>query len=210
MKKKVLMLLIIGIAVVLVVGAVVINAISVAEQLGNKQSALTTDSTVLAVVGGYQITRFDFEKYRIIHQFMIEIAKTGYDEEYVIAELSDEEIIAKLIENKLLFIEAEKNGLIVSDEKIHDYINELIKVIDSTDSKDVSVLKDYIRGQDMTIDEYFNSYFDTYKEQMSIGKLRFNALGRIEDMKEATVKWEQYKKELVQNNQSIIKIIEPN
>lgn len=210
MKKKVSVLLIIGTAVVLVVGAVVINAISVAEQLGNNQSTLATDTTAMAMVGKYQITRYDVEKYRINQQFMIEVVKTGYNEEYTDAKLLDEEILAKLIENKVLLLEAEKEGFIVSDEIIHDYINELIKVIDSTDSMDVSVLKDYIRGQDMTIDEYFNSYFDTYKEQMSIGKLRFNALGRIEDMKEATVKWEQYKKELVQNNQSIIKIIEPN
>ncbi|MCC7366133.1 MAG: SurA N-terminal domain-containing protein [Dehalococcoidia bacterium] len=96
------------------------------------------------------------------------------------ATMTPDEVLDQLIENELMFQEAERRGLVPSQDEVVAYARETeegLKAVmaeDSDDGKRVRDLFEQVRGTDYWIDNYDSSplLLDGFRRTMAIGKLR--------------------------------------
>jgi hypothetical protein len=213
MKRQLIALMILGIMAVLgacqggqptIMTTQSAESITFARQLGINYKELKNDQTILATVDKIGITRLEVEQGKIREQFTMEMAKTGFDTEYENPMLTDEAVLQHLIENYVLFLEAKKKDLVISDREVQAYIDTEKAGMKDLNSKDIQVMRDYACGRGMTMDQFLDSFFADYREQFSIGYLRESILRGITDAEARTSAWDQYKADLIQQYQPVI------
>ena len=103
---------------------------------------------------------FTVNGYGITNRYINNI-KTGY--KYNEIKISDEEAYNEIIRAVVLSQEAERRGIIVSEEEAKKYLQETRDLLfddknnPREESKEnVQKLMDYLKGVDMSVDEYFN------------------------------------------------------
>lgn len=86
-------------------------------------------------------------------------------------EKSEMEIISQLILEELLLKEAEKVGVVISDEEVRQYMDE-VRVNMPNDKVGYDTFMLFIRNSGWTEDEYWIKSFPVYKKAYTIGKFR--------------------------------------
>jgi hypothetical protein len=183
---------------------VVINAISPAKQLGIDSTDTDIAKVDLARVGNITITSMDLASFRIIDQ-LNQVYSEYYNTDQVYIPKSDEELLNDLIENAVLYFEAERQGLIISDDAVNKYIDSMkTYYAENKDSDVISMLREYTRGKGMILNEYLDASKPIYKQQLSIGNLRAKYVPVVTTLAEEAEKWEQAKNDIVAQYQSEI------
>ena len=185
----------------------VVNAVSKARQLGLESKKINSSSTAkdLAKVGSVKINAKDVENYKInmkLQQAYIEIS--GASE--VVPQMTDKEVLDKLIENAALYLEAEKLGLVVPEKTVNDYIASMKKAFIVDKSKELNLLRDYVDGLGITLNEYIDNIKPLYIKLMSVGRLRSVLVGESNSLDESVSKWNDVKKEIAQKYQSQVEL----
>ena len=86
-------------------------------------------------------------------------------------EKSEMEIISQLILEELLLKEAEKVGVVISDEEVRHYMDE-VRANMPNDKVGYDTFMLFIRNSGWTEDEYWIKSFPVYKKAYTIGKFR--------------------------------------
>lgn len=121
---------------------------------------LSNKDQIIMVVNGVEVTKKDFEDQRALLSFTLEA-------------VPDNVVRDKIIEKIVLFEEAKKRGLIVSLEEAKQYAQKMKKESISSYVDNPELVKNYIQGQGLTIDEFFDTIAPPlYQKALSIGKLR--------------------------------------
>ncbi|NPV29525.1 MAG: hypothetical protein HPY58_07700 [Firmicutes bacterium] len=131
----------------------------VGQKLRENESIPDKDKIVM-VVNGMPVTKKDFENQRALLSFERE-------------SVSDDEVREKIIEKTVLYEEAKKRGLTVSLEEAKQFSQRMKKEAFGSDVENPELIKNYIEGQGLTIDEFFDKVAPPlYQQALSIGKLR--------------------------------------
>jgi hypothetical protein len=185
-RKKVISIVITALVLVCgIVGYTAANSESVAKLFGKAQSQALTNAGngIVAIVDGEKITKKGFDTYKIM---------LGSENK-----LSDEEILDKIVERKVEYTQAVKEGLLASDEQVDSaikYAQETIKM----DSKQYDAFKEYISGLNMSEDEYWVSVKPAYKKALTCGaykktlKQKFKKDNKIENANELNSKFSEF------------------
>lgn len=96
---------------------------------------------------------------------------------------SDEHILNEIAKEKLMYEEAQKRGLVVSDDKVKQMMNEVKeKTYKTKDEKRLAPHKKINEGLGIKEDEYWNDKetFEAYKRMLSVAKLRVQIISQME------------------------------
>lgn len=159
MKKKLIIIsLLIAVIVLSTITALAVNDFSIGKTFGILFKNKESKNEVIAMVYDKKITLYNYN-----------YAKALYPN------LSDEEIIDALVEDKLLEVDAEQKNISVPDEEVQEFIamqKELIADSDK-DEEPYIILADMCKELDITLDEYWEleETQNGYKEFLIEGKL---------------------------------------
>lgn len=104
-------------------------------------------------------------------------------------------------------MEAEKQGLVVSDEEVDQYLDTLKTYFaNSKDADVISLLREFVSGKGMTLNDYIDALKPRYKQQMSFGQLKAKYITDTKTVEEYELKLNQFKANLVSQYQSEITI----
>ena len=110
------------------------------QQMADLTGTADMSSRSLAAVNGESI---DFEQFKAY--------KIGLS--YAAGNFSDEEILNKLIERKLMLQDAEAHGITVSEEEVRAFNEESFALMEQDEAGKEAIL-DYIQGRGITLEEY--------------------------------------------------------
>jgi len=152
-------LLLIGTITIVMIGLLIITQnqtfatskdLSIGLEMMENLSAHNAEKVVFTV-NGYGITNS-----------YINNIKTDY--KYRGTKISDKEAYNEIIRTVVLSQEAERRGIIVSEEKAKEYIQETRDLLfddknnpREESKEDVQKLMEYLKGMEMSVDEYFNN-----------------------------------------------------
>ena len=198
MKKTRILVLVIIVFILSMSAFIVVNAISPAKQLGINSTSTGNLTKELAVVGNYVITAQDVVNYKNTLQLQnIYIEMVGT--KVAPAALDEAGILNHLIENDILYLEAEKQGLIVTDTKVDEYLTSMKEYYaKSKDTPEIALIRDFASGKGMSLNDYLYANKSVYKMLLSIGQLRSKYLVGITAYQQQIEKWDQVKADLFQ------------
>jgi hypothetical protein len=180
------------------------NAISRAKQIGIDAKNSTVEKIDLASVDGIIITSIDVENYRN-YEMILKLYYESADSSYTFTEKTDQEILNHLIENAVLYLEAEKQGLVVSDRDVDNFTEQTKEdIIKADDQQLTDMMKEYLSGKGLTMNEYIDNNKLMYKQLLSIGVLRGKYVVNITSSDARIEEWNNIKKELMTQYQSVI------
>lgn len=122
--------------------------------------------------------------------------------------ITDKDVFDKLIERQLLFDEAVKNGVSISDEKVAEIIEYTKKAVHSNPTE-YDRLKNYLKGLGVSEDEYWQQSTPTYKKMLIMGEYKNNHLKKafeesnnITNKSELEQKFKQYYEQYINDLKS--------
>lgn len=140
---------------------------------------ISNKSHVVMVVNGVKVTKKDFEDQRALLSFAAEA-------------VPDSVVRDKIVEKIVLFKEAEERGLVVSFQEAKQYSQKMKKESISSNVDNPEFVKNYIQGQGLTIDEFFDTVAPPlYQQALSIGKLRTQVYDEVDKNLEPNITIEQ-------------------
>ncbi len=116
------------------------------------------DTKPVATVNGEKISYKQFEVYKTL------INQNG-------KQLSDKDVLNKMIEQALIYSKAVESGISVSDQEAESALNSAVELL-KQDKNQYSFMKNYIAELGMTESEYWKSMIQPYKEDLTIGKFK--------------------------------------
>lgn|GEM_PF-2905751 len=139
--------------------------------------AVAALSAVFIIAYGNKETGTDYESDdMIITRKQLDNCKAVYALEGV--SVSDDEVIKKIVTDRLLYKEAVKAGVTLTDDEVWHYMNETKETM----KKDPEVYKfylSYLKDTGMTEDEYWEKSFPVYKRAYTTGKYRKYLKGKF-------------------------------
>ena len=96
---------------------------------------------VLCYVNGIEISQKKFDIFRE--------TRKSYNRDK-----DDDTLLKEYIQFILIVNEAEKEGFTVSESEVEDYTNDLFESLEEDDDENMKILKEYIDGMGITMDEY--------------------------------------------------------
>ncbi len=150
---------------------------SAAKLFGIKQSQTLANAgdDIVATIDGEKISKKGFDTYKA----MINSEN----------KLSDKDILNKIVESHVVYTQAVKEGFHVSDQQVEAAIKSSQETL-KKDSKQYEAFKEYIRGLNMSENEYWESVKPAYKKTLMRGAYK-NALK------------EKFKKDKLENNDEL-------
>lgn len=97
--------------------------------------------SVLCYVNGIEISQKKFDIFRE--------TRKSYN-----GDKDDDTLLKEYIQFILIVNEAEKEGFTVSESEVEDYTNDLFESLEEDDDENMKILKEYIDGMGITMDEY--------------------------------------------------------
>jgi hypothetical protein len=204
MSKRIGLVLIISFVVAIFCYAS-IELASYIQQLNNFYPNLAADNHVVATVDQFCITRHDVELYKMNEQISITINSLFIKTEKRNPLLNKKAILKDLIEEHVLYLEAQKRGLVASDDAVNQYVSTEKAYFEDLDIKELAVYRDLLDRQGLTADQYYDSMKPRYKAVISIGNLKV-AILRGSSWDERTEAWDQYRSDIMKQYQSLIHI----
>lgn len=211
MKSRKKIILACSIVFVIVATSVVyisISAASAAKQIGQNISEKieSMEDQVIAKVGSHEITNIDVETYKNSLLFLrLFVNLVNPDAE--VEDMTEGQIIQDLANNYILYSEAEKMELVVSDVVVNNYIEEQKRLFKKIDPEEAALIENFANGLGLTMDQYFDSLAPIYKRQLSIGNLRAKYVTEDMTFDEQVSIWQQERENIISQNQSMIEII---
>lgn len=199
-RKKIIGIVIAAIILVCgILGYTAANSESAAKLFGKKQSQALANAgdDIVAIVDEEKITKKGFDTYKIM---------LGSENK-----LSDEQILDKIVERQVVYMQAVKEGLLASDDQVDSAIKSAQEAI-KMDSKQYEAYKEYFSGLNMSEDEYWESVKPAYKKALTCGayknklKQKFRKDKRIENAKELNSKFNDFYKQKVKQLKSQAKV----
>jgi hypothetical protein len=137
---------------------------SVSKLFGKQQSESlkNTGDSIVATIDGEKITKKGFDTYKLF--------LNGGDQ----SQLSDKQVLDKILDRQVIYNQAIKEGISVSDDEISSSIKSAQESIKAVSSQYES-FKEYLSGLNMTENQYWESVKPTYKKALICGKYK-NAL----------------------------------
>lgn len=189
--------------VTLLFATVYVNGESEMNLLGQDHSSIMSnaDSTIIAIVDGEEITKKVFESYKL----SLNQGNTKY---------SDDEVLDKIIEKKLLYKNAIADGIAVDDNDVDKYLQEVKNGL-AQNSELGQRIKEYIEGLNITEDVYWEQVRSVYKSNGIISdymeklQAEYAEANNLTDKKEISDKFREYFKQFVEDlkNNSQIEIV---
>jgi len=185
--KRVLMICLISIIAILACGiGYAVQSDSIAKMFGKQQAEVLSNAGdgIVATVDGEKITKKGFDTYKL---FLNNSGK----------EVSDQQVLDKIVDRQLIYKQAIKENVVVSDQEVANAIKMAQDTIRS-DSKQYEAFKEYISGLNMSEDEYWKSVEPVYKKALTCGKYKntlkenFKKDNKIEDQSELNSKFEEF------------------
>lgn len=140
-----------------------LTAISPFFQLGEKiawEKNHKENEQVILLVNGEPITRKDFN----IQKILLEAGGI---------KATDEEIINKLIETQVLYQEAKKRHLVPDLKEAEAFAQQQKQMLTSHPKpENADLILEYIKGQGLTIDEFFSQNIEGYQKGLALANLR--------------------------------------
>lgn len=142
MKKKILGLSLVVSVVLILTGIVYANKNLDFFKLGEdvKKINETTTLDIVAKVNGVEIPKSKFDTYKA------GLMKAN-------GTFTDEEILDKIIEQEVIIQEIERLGYSVTEEEVNKFNDERFALMDD-DPQAYQIIKDYVDGLGITMDEY--------------------------------------------------------
>lgn len=166
-------------------------------QLGREKTESLNDNQVVAKVNDIEILRSDLDHIIKMEKLKFEYQKQKYEEAKQslgedihntnIAppqELDPDHILDRLIENEILYQEAKAQNLDISYEEAQKYANKMRKTQRQIMSGELTVSNieeyykiqemtdQYIKGMDITENDYWDMAVPIYQKTLSIGNLK--------------------------------------
>lgn len=201
MKKKILFSCILTSVLILFGGIVyATQGDSLAKLFGKQQAEILENAgdSIVATINEEKITKKGFDSYKLF----INSGETKY---------SDSQILDKILERKVIYDEAVKDGIIVTDEEITNAIKTSQDILKENDVQ-YTAFKDYISGLNMTEDQYWASVKPAYTKFVTCGKLKntlkekYGKDNKIKDKKELDEKFRDYYNKYVSDLKSNAKV----
>ncbi|SHH34416.1 hypothetical protein SAMN02745221_02180 [Thermosyntropha lipolytica DSM 11003] len=171
-------------------------AVSDFFQLGKKiayEKNKKENEQIILLVNGDPITRKDFN----IQKILLEAGGQ---------KATDEDIINKLIEIQVLYQEAEKRNLVPELKEAEKFAHQQKQML-TADPKpeNADLILEYIKGQGLTVDEFFEQNIKGYQKGLALANLR-QAVEKEQEKKsgeqiDAAAReqnWNDFKQKLIQ------------
>ncbi len=131
-----------------------------AKSFGEQQAKALSEAgdVVVATIDGEKITKKGFDTYKLF-------LNSGNDK------YSDKEILDKILDRQVVYKEALKEGVTVSDTEISNAINVAKETLSSFPEQDAA-FKEYIKGLNFTEEQYWESVKPVYEKALIIGKYK--------------------------------------
>lgn len=131
-----------------------------AKSFGEQQAKVLSEAGdgVVATIDGEKITKKGFDTYKLF-------LNSGNDK------YSDKEILGKILDRQVVYKEALKEGITVSDTEISNAINVAKETLSSFPEQDAA-FKEYIKGLNFTEEQYWESVKSVYEKALIIGKYK--------------------------------------
>lgn len=131
-----------------------------AKSFGEQQAKVLSEAGdgVVATIDGEKITKKGFDTYKLF-------LNSGNDK------YSDKEILGKILDRQVVYKEALKEGVTVSDTEISNAINVAKETLSSFPEQDAA-FKEYIKGLNFTEEQYWGSVKSVYEKALIIGKYK--------------------------------------
>lgn len=165
---------------------------------GRNARDLLADDTLLVKIEDYEITQNDIDRYINLQKFTEIIAESDYEHDYT-SVLDTGAALENLVRNRLYYIEARNRNLVVADEVVSSYIDNMRSAFKNTDileSKEGQILVEFAHGMGMTVDQYLEELFPVYKELLSIGKLKAEIIDPQASLDEQQEEWQEFGQDL--------------
>lgn len=200
--KKLFIILVVLVAMVSFV-VLYANQDSSIFNFGQKVKSINdkNDETIVATINDSEITMKQFEAYKLT----INSSKDGQKM------LSDKEILDMLIDKEVVYIEALKNNISVSDSFVDESINSSKELVTQNQSE-YNQLKDYISGLGITEEQYWENAKPAYKKALMWGQYKkilkkaYAEKNNIKDQNELNNQFEEYYKNNIKELKSKSKI----
>lgn len=219
-KKKNIIIILTIIMALLVASILVAQSSNSWFLLGNNISKLKNDSTVVvAKVGDMEITKRDVKTQMLFKKFQNDILNENTSElqsnnnTLSTQSVTKEDVLNDLINNDILYEEAQKEGLSISYdeakkfmENTRDTMNAIIsgklKCANQKEAiDDINNFKEYIKGLGMSEDEYWNQSIKDYQRVLTVAKLKNKIISTMpendrKDIDKINKYFDQYKNTL--------------
>lgn len=156
------------------------------------------EDRVVATIDGEKITKKGFDSYKLF----INSGET---------KLSDSQILDKILDRKVIYDKAIQDGIVATDEEINSALKTAQRVM-SENHDQYEAFKDYIRGLNMTEDQYWDSVKPAYKKFVICGKYKntlkekYGEDNKIEDKTELNNKFRDYYNQYVNDLKNKAKV----
>ena len=184
------------------------NSASTAKQIGHSISEVIdkTEEKIVAKVGKHEITNRDIEMYKMslmFYRLYLNLANP----EAEVEDMTVDQIIQDLANNFILYSEAEKLGLVVSDDMVNSYIENQKKLFNEVDPDEATLFENFAKGLGLSINQYYDLLTPVYKRELSIGNLRAKYIAEDMTFDQQVLVWQQKRESIISQNQSMIEII---
>lgn len=167
--------------------------------IGQQQKSImsSNNNIVVARINGYEITKNTFDEYKLL---------SGNSR-------SDQELLNQIIERHLLYQEATKKNISISNEQIEKALQESKYTLNRAPELYKKMLQ-YWEGLGMTEDQYWEYTKPVYEKSLMCGeykdqlKSNYKATSKIKDTKQLNDAFDQYFKDFIADlkKQSAIEI----
>jgi hypothetical protein len=173
---------------------------SLSKFFGKQQAEILSNAgnDVIATLDGEKITKKGFDTYKFF---------VNSDNK----KLSDKEILDKIIDRQVIYNQALKEGISVTNEELENAIKSAQDLMKSNDQQ-YTAFKEYVSGLNMTEEQYWESVIPTYQKAITCGKLKnelkekFAKENKIEDKSELEAKFRDYYDQYVKDKKSKAKV----
>ncbi|QNU68419.1 SurA N-terminal domain-containing protein [Ruminiclostridium herbifermentans] len=173
---------------------------SIANLFGKKHAEVLKNAgdDIVATVDGEKITKKGFDTYKLF------LSNSKDD-------MSDQQILDKIIERNILYDLAIKESYSASDSELSSVIKTAQDVIKS-DSQQYEAFKEYLIGLSMSEDEYWEIVIPAYEKAVTCGKYKkalkenFKKENKIVDEEELNTKFNDFYNQKVKNAKSKLKV----
>lgn len=145
-----------------------INILQWGQKTAQNEENLNMQNEAVAEVNGQKISKSKFENY-----------KAGLDQ--ASGSFTDEEIIEKLIRQEVMLQEIQKRGYTVTDAEVTEFNNERFDLLES-DPEAYQIVKDYIDGVGITMDEYKEQSKEISKTALLANKFRDDLITEYKEL----------------------------
>lgn len=171
MKKKIVIITLSMLLVfVLVIGGAYasknISFFQWGEQMAKIREDRTTTATTVAKVNGTEISKEKFDSYKA------GLANAS-------GEFTDEQILDKLIQQEVIMQEITRLGYTVTSDEVNDFNEERFSLLND-DPAAYQVVKDYVDGLGITMDEYKEMSKDISKTALLTNKYKADMMKEFE------------------------------